>query len=48
MNNELLQLLNILRTAEGLSLGSIAQEMQGLKDDHENTKKDLDYFKICL
>lgn len=46
MNQELLQLLNALKTAEGLSLGAIAKEVKDLKDDQENVKKDLE--KVLL
>lgn len=46
MNQELLQLLNALKTAEGLSLGAIAKEVKDLKDDQKNVKKDLE--KVLL
>jgi len=42
MNNELLQLLNALKTAEGLSLASVAKEVNDLKEDYGNAKKDLE------
>lgn len=42
MNQELLQLLNALKTAEGLSLASVAKEVKDLKDDQADVKKDLE------
>lgn len=46
MNNELLQLLDALEKAKGLSLSAIAKEVKDLKDDQADVKKDLE--KVLL